>query len=236
MQICPKCGSRIPDDAEKCSACEELDIINKLDRDNYKKISRMIYCSVVAFSIFFAVVFITEEIRECMYELRNYPKGVNIPEMLISHILLPLAFGFFLVMIIVSERSKLMQVLPITGLSAEAVKLVSDLYGYYSRSSEKSSYIFGLMVTSLFSAVFAAVFLCFLLRMIRRDFNISQSRMLIVGAFVVVFSRIILKITLFDDPVISRDIFDYSDGSKVYMLFAAALLNVKKRYRNSQNR
>ena len=60
--------------------------------------------------------------------------------------------------------------------------------------------------------------------------------MLIVGAFVVVFSRIILKITLFDDPVISRDIFDYSDGSKVYMLFAAALLNVKKRYRNSQNR
>ena len=30
MRICPKCGSRIADDAEKCLACEEIDIISEL--------------------------------------------------------------------------------------------------------------------------------------------------------------------------------------------------------------
>jgi len=235
MRICPKCGSRIADDAEKCLACEGIDIISELDRDNNKKISRMIYCSVVAFSIFFAVAFITEEIREFIFAIQNRINIRYIPEMICVNILAPLAFGLFLAMIIVNERSKLLEVLPVTGLTVEAVKLVSDLYNYYNRSSEKSLYIFGLMATSAFSAVAAAVFLYFMLGMIRRGYTISQSRMLIAGAFAVVFSRILLKISLSDDPIISRDIFNYSDGSKVYMLFAAALLNVKKRYRNSLN-
>ena len=93
------------------------------------------------------------------------------------------------------------------------------------------TYYYGVIAMDIFSAMLVVIFFAVMIRMILNDFTISRSRMLVAYGFVLVASRVILKLYMADDTEILR----FVSNTKSYILLSALLLNVKKRYINSRN-
>lgn len=233
-RICPKCGSEIPAGEPNCPACRELE---ELSRANQKKLSATIYYSVVTVSSFFAVLLLLESVSFFAEELHSIPKLMYVPEMVFSYLLIPITFMLFVIMIILRERSQLMIILPATGITAAVIQALTNMRGFTRSFTARDGYYYGMVVMELVVLALVIVYFVFMINMIRYDHTLGQSRWLIVAAFVLVFSRLVLKVSIesdFNAVSSGSDIMEYADGSKAYMLFAAALLNVKKRYLNSK--
>ena len=230
-RICPKCGSEIPQGELNCPTCKELE---ELDKSNGRKLSSAIYHGVVVVSCVFAALLIASGITDFSFELREKKNLFYLPQNALSFILIPLAFALFTVLIILFERSKYLMILPITGMAAEGVQLITEAHDNIRKFYPKDGYFYGTVAMDIFSAALVVLFFVFMIRLIRRGYTINQSRWLIVAAFVPVFARIVLMICLFEDYEPKGSFISYADQSRMYMLFAAALINVKKRYINSK--
>ena len=233
-RICPKCGSDIPAGEPSCPTCRELEELNKQNR---KKLTCTIYYSVLTISSFFAAFLLLESVSFFAEEMRSIPRLMYIPEMAFSYLLIPMAFMLFVIMIIIRERSQLMIILPATGITAAVIQALTNMRGFTRSFTARDGYYYGMVTMELMVLVLVIVYFVFMINMIRYDYTLGQSRWLIVAAFVLVFSRLVLKVSIAGDfnPISSgSDIMEYADGSKAYILFAAALLNVKKRYLNSK--
>lgn len=230
-RICSKCGSEIPEGSAECPTCQE---IAELDRSNTVKLSNAIYTGVVIISAVFALLLISEGISSFLYELQNERSLVYFPDNVITHLLIPLAYAFFTVMIILRDRSPYLIILPITGIAAETVQLLTNLHDNTVSFVTRGSDYYITTVMDFFSAALVVVFLAFMIKMIREDYTISRSRWMIAASFTLVFARVVMKLCFIEEYQVSGSLLSYADQTKMYLLFAASLLNVKKRKLNSQ--
>jgi len=230
-RICPTCGSEIPQGELSCPTCKELE---ELDKSNGRKLSSAIYHGVVVGSCVFAALLIASGITDFSFELHETRNMIYMSQYFLSYIIIPLPFALFTVLIILFERSKYLMILPITGMAAEGVQLLTVTRDNIRKFYPKDGYFYGTVAMDIFSAALVVLFFVFMIRFIRRGYTINQSRWLIVAAFVPVFARIVLMICLFEDYEPKGGFASYADQSRIYMLFAAALINVKKRYINSK--
>ena len=230
-RICSKCGSEIPEGSADCPTCQE---IAELDRSNARKLSSAIYTGVVIVSAVFAILLISEGIKSFIYELQNERNMIYFPENVIVHVLIPLAYAFFTVMIILRDRSPYLIILPITGIAAETVQLLTNLHDNTISFVTRDSDYYITTVMDFFSAALVVLFLAFMIKMIKEDYNISQSRWMIAASFTLVFAGVVMKLCFIEEYAVSGSLLSYADQTKMYLLFAASLLNVKKRKLNSQ--
>ncbi|MBR5684054.1 MAG: zinc ribbon domain-containing protein [Ruminococcus sp.] len=239
MRVCPKCGSRIDDNAEKCPVCESG---SEEERRSYKRSSKTLYYVSIILTSLYAVICAVNGIANILGIRSNirslddsYFGMVGNDHVLtviytVSAGLLPLIFILFIGVIMVSERSALLLVFPVAGILVEIAQIIKEYRNYLYIIREKQSYFYGIMAMDIFSALLVILFFAFMIRMILKDFTISQSRMLVVFAFILVASRVLLKINMSDEPEILR----FVSNTKAYILFSAILMNVRKRYSNSR--
>ncbi|WP_296612547.1 zinc ribbon domain-containing protein [Ruminococcus sp.] len=241
MRICPKCGSRINDDAKECQVCEKL---KGTDRENYKRTSFFLFFfSLVLASVYVLICAVHGIIR--LSSIDNYTfleydsligsmephPAVIVLHYLVFGLLLPLSFGLFIVSIALSRKVKLLIPFTIVGIVAEFSQILMDWRNYLQVFREKDRFLYGIIGMDIFSALLVLFFFGLMIWMLSTDFTISQSRLLIAFGFVLVASRFLLKIYMSDDPEILR----FVSATKSYILLSAMLVNSWKRYNDSRN-
>ena len=240
MRVCPKCGSRIDDNAEKCPVCEEISELNRL---SYKRNSYILYYTILILTSLYAAICSVNGIlkfselkSQILYMdhsilgmVRNNLAVTAIYSILLD--LLPLMFVLFIAVLAVKGRSELLLLFPVAGIAEEIVQVVKEYANYSYIIREKVTYYYGVIAMDIFSAMLVVIFFAVMIRMILNDFTISRSRMLVAYGFVLVASRVILKLYMADDTEILR----FVSNTKSYILLSALLLNAKKRYINSRN-
>lgn len=191
-----------------------------------------VYAAVVAAAAVFAALLLTSGIRDFSVELENARHPIYIPDFIFRYLLLPTAFAVFTVLIVLFDRSPYLGILPVTGMAAEGVQFLAHTRDNIYAFPQKDGYFFGTVALDFFSAVLVVLLLIFMFRLTRRDYTINQSRWLIVAAFVPVFARVLLNVCLMDlmeDYKFAGGVSEWADQTKMYLLFGAALVNVKKR-------
>jgi predicted nucleic acid-binding Zn ribbon protein len=240
MRVCPKCGSRIDDNAAKCPVCEE---ISELDRRSYKRNSNILYYTALIITSVYAIVCafkgmdnftrlksqILHMDHSILGMVRNDRTVTAVYSVLVD--LLPLMLIIFIVALTAKGRCDLLLPFPVAGIAAEIAQIVKGYPNYSYILREKVSFYYGIMAMDIFSALLVIIFFALMIRMILKDYTISQSRMLVAFGFVLVASRVILKLCMAGDAEILRFVSD----TKSYLLLSAILLNVKKRFVNSKN-
>ena len=232
-RICPKCGSTIPEGSIDCPACKEAE---KNDRSSDKKLSDAIYMSVVITSSVFAVILLLSSINDLICEPKIRHSIIYIPDCVFSDLLIPIAFMAFTVMIILRRQTKYLVILPIVGIVAEVVQLLTKTHDNHIFIVDRDIYFYGIIVMDFVFSALVLIFLYIMIRMIREDFSITMSRWMIVYAFVLVFAKIMLMICLIDDRELTGNIATYAAQTRIYLLFAITMMNVSKRKLNSDKK
>lgn len=239
MRACPKCGSRIDDNAEKCPFCEEM---SESDRRSYKHSSKSLYYVLLVLTFIYAVICAVNGIKNILdirSNIRSFDDSyfgmvenshTSTVIYTVSAGLLPLIFILFIAILMVSERSPLLMIFPTAGILVELAQIVKEYKNYSYIIRSYMSYLYGIIAMDIFSALLVTVFFAVMIRMILKDFTISQSRMLVVFGFILVASRVLLKINMSEDPEILR----FVSNTKSYIFLSALLMNVRRRYSNSK--
>ncbi len=237
MRNCDRCGSRLPENSQRCPLCDSM---TENEREVYRTSSKIIFASVFAITVLHALFYIFN----CSYEIMRIltvgesyrPPSVfiefthnklflNVTTVIIMYGLLPAAFMSYNLIILARDRSKFLIFFPICGIAAEAAQLAQQCSSYDLAIQEKMSYLYAIIAMDVLSALLITGFFAVMIRFILRGYSISQSRWLIVAGFVFVFARVLIKFTLYDDNGIAPNFSEL----KGYLLFSATLLNVKKR-------
>ena len=239
MRVCPKCGSRIDDNTKNCPVCEE---INESERISYKHSSRSLYYVSLILTSIYAIICAVHgmanilDIRSNIHSLDDSYFGMVENDHVLTAIysvaadLLPLIFIAFIVILVVNERSSLLILFPVAGILVEIAQILKEYSNYSYIIRSYMSYLYGIIAMDFFSAMLVIVFFVLMIRMILKDFTISESRMLIAFGFILVASRLLLKINMSGDPEILR----FVSNTKSYIVLSALMLNVRKRYSNSK--
>ena len=227
MRTCKKCGNRLPDNTMTCSACGEP---FSLSGGSEKTLSRFLYIIVLTVSSVYAFFFLASGLCELFSRFSESYYLTDLLPLPFVYLFLPLALAVFIIIIITTEQSKLLIIFPIAGIAAEIVYFILKHREYIDMAFEE--YMLAILVMELFSSVLVIVFFIVMIRFILKGCSISQIRILIAAAFVLVFARAVLKYSLSDetDP---DELIGYTSNIKFYIMAAAALLNVKRRYVNS---
>ena len=239
MRACPKCGSRIDDNAEKCPFCEEM---SESDRRSYKHSSKSLYYVLLVLTFIYAVICAVNGLKNILdirSNIRSFDDSyfgmvenshTSTVIYTVSAGLLPLIFIAFIAILVVNERSPLLILFPAAGILVELAQIVKEFRNYSYIIRSYMSYLYGIIAMDIFSAMLVIVFFVLMIRMILKDFTISQSRMLVVFGFILVASRVLLKINMSEDPEILR----FVSNTKSYIFLSALLMNVRRRYSNSK--
>lgn len=237
MRTCDRCGSKISEDSEGCPICDHM---SATERENYKQASKFIFIAVFAITILHAAFYVVNCSKELMLIFRlgseykppsilihmtQNELSLNFTTVIIMYCLLPAAFLFFNILILLRERSKLMVLFPICGIAAEAAQLAQQCGNYNFAIKEKMSYLYAIIGVDILSALLISGFFAVMVRFILRGYSISQSRWLIVAGFGFVFARVIMKFYFQNDD----ELIPHFNEIKGYLLFSSTLLNVKKR-------
>ena len=237
MRSCDRCGSKLDEDSGRCPICDSM---SESEREKYKLSSKIFYVFVLAVTIFHAFYYIISCSKEIIniftlgedyrppsifIEFIHNKLTLNIITVIFMYGILPFAFMLFNIIIIARNRSVFLIIFPICGIASEIAQLAQQCDNYDLVVREKMSYLYALIGIDILSAVLIIAFFVIMARFILRGYSISQSRWLIVAGFVFVFARVILKVSFYDEGgLIPR-----FNEMKGYLLFSAALLNVKKR-------
>jgi len=241
MRICPKCGSRIDENAVKCPVCEE---IGDADRRKYKLTGYILFYAFLTLSCVYVLICAVcgivrfSEIDTEMFMRYSSLLGIIQPppaviafNLLVFDLFIPLTFALFIIAFAFRKKTVLLIPFPIVGILAEFSQIMLDLRNYRHIIHEKDRFLYGIMGMELFSSFLVVVFFVLMIWMIITGFTISQSRLLVAFGFLLVASRFLLKVYMSDDP----DIYRFVAATKSYMLLSALLLSSNKRYTDSRN-
>ena len=243
MRYCDKCGAKIHDNFSLCPICRNM---SDTDRKKYILSSTIIYLFVFIMSAFHAVFYIYNSPKELIrlndlgsdykpptdfINLARNELPLNYITVVIMYCILPAAFLIFTILINMKKPYRLLIIFPVAGIAAEAAQLAQQFHNYAAAVKRNLSYLYCIIGMDILSALLITAFFIFMIRMILHGYSISQSRWLIVVGFFFVFSRLIIKLTLYDDD----ELMPYFRELKGYLLFSATLLNVKKRYITSKS-
>ena len=239
MRVCPRCGSRIDDNSEKCPFCEEM---SESDRRSYRHSSKYLYYVLLVLTSIYAVICAINGLKNILdirSNIRSFDDSyfgmvenshISTVIYTVSAGLLPLIFIAFIAILVVNERSPLLILFPAAGILVELAQIVKEFKNYSYIIRSYMSYLYGIIAMDIFSALLVIVFFVLMIRMILKDFTISQIRMLVVFGFILVASRVLLKINMSEDPEILR----FVSNTKSYIILSALLMNVRRRYSNSK--
>lgn len=238
MRSCDRCGSKIHDNSALCPICRNM---SDIERKRYR-ISSIIISIFVFIMSFVHAVFYTIHGMEEFIKLKNLGSDYKPPSdfinlthnelplnyvtVFVMYCILPISFLIFTLLINLKKYQRLLIILPAAGIGAEIAQLAQQFNNYSFVIKGKRSYLYPIIGMDIFSALMITVFFIYMIRLILRGHSISQSRWLIVFGFVFVFARIMIKLYFYDDD----ELIPYFRETKGYLLFSAALLNVKKRY------
>ena len=236
MKVCPRCGSRISSDAVKCPVCEE---ISESDRKAYKRTSFYLYYISLIITVIYTAVYTVQSIinlsqlntrmsrSESSYlgMVKKSPAAIGFYSLSFD-LFLTAAFIVFVAVIIIKGRSKLLLMLPIAGITAEIAQLVKEGVNYAYIIRTKLSYLYGIVAMDFFVAFLVTLFFVFMMLIILKDLSLSACRLLVVFGFVLFISRVILKICMADDP----EMLGFVSDTKPYIMLAALMIDVRKRY------
>ena len=229
MRTCKKCGKKIPDSITVCPACRRL---YSLHAEKERQISSFIYFSVLTVSVIYAFFFLASGLCELFASLTDSYYLIDLLPLPFVYLFTPLALAVFIITIIINDASRLLIILPAAGIAAEIAQFFLKHKVFLDMAFEK--YMQAILLMELFSAILVIIFFSVMIRFTVKGCTISQSRILIASAFVLVFARIVLKYSLSDEADFDV-LIGYTSNIKLYIMIAAALLNVKKRYVNSMS-
>lgn len=243
MRCCDKCGAKTQDNFSLCPICRNM---SDTERKKYIFSSTIIFLFVFIMSALHAVFYIYNSSKELIRlnslgsdykpptDFINRARNelpLNYITAVIMYCILPVSFLAFTILINMKKHYLLLIIFPVTGIAAEAAQLAQQFHNYIAVVKRNLSYLYGIIGMDILSALLITAFFIAMIRMILRGYSISQSRWMIAAGFCFVFSRLIIKLTLFDD----NELTPYFSELKGYLLFSATLLNVKKRYITSRS-
>jgi hypothetical protein len=229
MRNCQKCGKTLPGIRTVCPECGER---SPLPENKEKSISRIIYLAVLTVSVIYAFFFLASGLCELFASLTDSYYLIDLLPLPFVYLFTPLALAVFIITVIINDESRLLITLPAAGIAAEIAQFFLKHKVFLDMAFEK--YMQAILLMELFSAILVIVFFSVMIRFTVKGFTISQSRILIAAAFVLVFARVVLKYSMSDEADFD-ELIGYTSNIKFYIMTAAALLNVKKRYINSMS-
>lgn len=238
MRCCDKCGTKIHDNSALCPICKNM---SDLERKRYRISSIIIFILVFIISSVHAVFYNIHGVEEFIrlktlgsaykppMDFINASRNelpLNYITVFVMYCILPFAFLLFTIMICIKKHDRLLIIFPVAGIAVEVAQLAQQIHNYYQVIKEKKTYLYAVIGMDIFSALLITVFFIAMIRLILRGYSISQSRWLIAVGFTFVFARVLIKLYFYDD----EELIPNFSEIKGYLLFSAALLNVKKRY------